>query len=222
MTLKKWYITTLCILLLTLSFSGICSADSQETVTASPLTYGGLQITITGPIQARPGNNITVTVKTSASDVQQIHINYITLQLYGVVNVTEKVPLTEIDHLNDVPLSVHEIHYNITIPKDIAPGLIYGQVSCNWKALGVSFEILDSGFVLTYIEDIALEQLQAEYDELCDTHEEILEEFNQLKSETGGDSDSTRNLMWVFVATTIVASITVVVLLMRKPKKVWV
>jgi hypothetical protein len=209
-------------LLLTQAFSGICSADPQETVTAYPLNYGGLKIAITGPVQARPGNNITVTVKTSASDVQQIHINYITLQLYGVVNVTEKVPLTEIDHLNDVPLSVHEIHYNITIPGDIAPGLIYGEVSCNWKALGVSFEILDSGFVLTYIEDLALEQLQAEYDELWDTHEDILEEYNQLKSETSGDSDSTRNLMWVFVATTIVASITVVVLLMRKPKKVWV
>jgi hypothetical protein len=208
--------------ILTLALSGVCSADPQETVTAYPLNYGGLQIAITGPVQARPGDNITVTVRTSATDVQQIHITYITLKLYGVVNVTDSVPLVEIDHLNDVPLSVHEIHYNVTIPDDIAPGLIYGEVSCSWKALGVSFEILDSGFVLTYVEDLALEQLQAEYDELCDTHETILDEYNQLKSENGGDSDSTRNLMWVFVATTIIASITVVVLLMRKPKKVWV
>lgn len=222
MALKKLCVMTLCVFLLTLAFSGIGYADPQATKTVTPLDYGGLRIDITAPVQARPGDNITVTVRTSASDVQQIYINYITLELYGIVNVTDRVLLAQIDHLSDVPLSIHEIHYNITIPDDLSPGLTYGDVSCNWKALGVSFEILSSGFVLTYIEDVELEQLQTDYDELCATHESILEEYNQLKSEVHGDSDSTRNLMWVFIATTIVASITVFVLLLRKPKRVWV
>jgi hypothetical protein len=213
---------TLCAFLLTLAFSGIGYADPQPTKTVNPLNYGGLKIDITAPVQARPGDNITVTVRTSASDVQQVYINYITIELYGIVNVTDRVLLAQIDHLSEVPLSIHEIHYNITIPDNISPGLTYGDVSCNWKALGVSFEILSSGFVLTYIEDVELEQLQTDYDELSATHESILEEYNQLKSEVHGDSDSSRNLMWVFIATTIVASITVFVLLLRKPKRVWV
>lgn len=212
----------MCAFLLTLAFSGVGNAAPAETQPVTPLNYGGLKIEITAPVQARPGENITVTVKTSASDVQQIHINSITLELYGIVNVTDRVTLAEIDHLENVDLSIHATDYTVTIPDDIAPGLTYGEVSCNWKALGVSFEILSSGFVLTYIEDVELEQLQLEYDELCATHESILEEYNQLKSETGGDSDSTRTLMWVFIVTTIVASATVVVMLLRKPKKVWV
>jgi hypothetical protein len=213
----------LCAFLLTLAFSGVGNAAPQGTQTVTPLDYGGLRINITAPVQARPGDNITVTVRTSASDVQQVFITYITLNLYGTINATNRVALAEIDHLHDVALSIHETNYTVTIPDDISPGLTYGEVSCDWKALGVSFEILSSGFVLTYIEDVALEQLQTDYSELNATHQTILQEYNELKSQvTGETSDSTRNLMYVFILTTVVASITVVVLLLRKPKKVWV
>ncbi len=212
----------LCVFLLILAFPGVGNSGSPETQTVTPLNYGGLRINITAPVQASPGDNITVTVTTSASDVEQVFINSINLELYGVVNATNTVPLAQIDHLHDVALTIHKTNYTLTIPTDLSPGLTYGEVSCNWKALGVSFEILSSGFVLTYIEDVALQQLQTDYDELYTTHESILEEYNELKSEINGDSDSTRNLMYVFIATTIVASITVFVLLMRKPKKVWV
>lgn len=214
---------TLCVFLLTLAFSGVGNAVPQGTQTVTPLDYGGLRINITAPVQARPGDNITVTVRTSASDVQQVFITYIGIKLYGTINATNRVALAEIDHLHDVALSIHETNYTVTIPDDISPGLTYGEVSCDWKALGVSFEILSSGFVLTYIEDVALEQLQTDYNELNASHQTILQEYNELKSQvTGETSDSTRNLMYVFILTTVVASITVVVLLLRKPKKVWV
>jgi hypothetical protein len=214
---------TLCVFLLTLAFSGVGNAAPQGTQTVTPLDYGGLRINITAPVQARPGDNITVTVRTSASDVQQVFITYIGIKLYGTINATNRVALAEIDHLHDVALSIHETNYTVTIPDDISPGLTYGEVSCDWKALGVSFEILSSGFVLTYIEDVALEQLQTDYNELNASHQTILQEYNELKSQvTGETSDSTRNLMYVFILTTVVASITVVVLLLRKPKKVWV
>lgn len=222
MTLKKLCVMALCAFLLILAFSGVGNAAPEETQSVSPIDYGGLRIDITAPVQACPGENITVTVKTSASDVQQIHIKYITIELYGVINATTKVYLDQIEHLSNVSLSSHEIHYNVTIPNNISPGLTYGEVSCEWDALGASFEILSSGFVLTYVKNVALEQLQVEYDELNATHQSIVQEYNELKSAVNGDSDSTRNLMYVFIATTVVASITVVVLLMRKPKKVWV
>jgi hypothetical protein len=220
--LKKLGVMALCIFLLTLAFSGVGNAAPEETQTVSPLDYGGLRIDITAPIQACPSENITVTVKTSARDVQQIHIRYITIDLYGVINATTKVYLDQIKHLSNVTLSSHETQYNVTIPNNISPGLTYGEVSCEWEALGASFEVLSSGFALTYVKDVALEQLQAEYDELNATHQSILEEYTELKSGIKEEVDSTRNLMYIFIATTVVASITVVVLLMRKPKKVWV
>ena len=218
---KKLCVMALCAFLL--AFSGVVNGAPQGTQTVSPLNYGGLRIDITAPVQACPGDNITVTVRTSAVDVQQVHINCITLELYGVINATDRVSLVQIDHLANVGLSVHETNYTVAIPDNLAPGLTYGEVSCDWKALGAPFEIQSSGFVLTYVEDVALQQLQADYDELNATHQTVLEEYNEIKSQVNvGDSDSTRQLMYVFILTTVVASITVVVLLMRKPKKVWV
>jgi len=220
-TLKKLCVMALCTFLLTLAFSGVGNAAPEETPSVYYLDYGGLKIDIRAPDQAYPGENITVTVKTEAV-VPQIYVKYINVDLYGVVNATTEVILDQISHLKNSSLSSHEVQYNIKIPDNISPGLTYGEVSCEWEALGASFEILSSGFVLTYIENVALEQLQAEYDELNATHQSILQENTELKSGINEDADSTRNLMYVFIATTVVASITVFVLLMRKPKKVWV
>jgi len=211
----------LCTFLLTLTFSGVGNAAPEETPSVYYLEYGGLKIDIRAPDQTYPGENITVTVKTEAV-VPQIYVKYINVDLYGVVNATTEVILDQISHLKNSSLSSHEVQYNIKIPDNISPGLTYGEVSCEWEALGASFEILSSGFVLAYVKNIALEQLQAEYDELNATHQSILQENTELKSGINEDADSTRNLMYVFIATTVVASITVFVLLMRKPKKVWV
>jgi len=220
-TLKKLCVMALCTFLLTLAFSGVGNAAPEETPSVYYLEYGGLKIDIRAPDQAYPGENITVTVKTEAV-VPQIYVKYINVDLYGVVNATTEVILDQISHLKNSSLSSHEVQYNIKIPDNISPGLTYGEVSCEWEALGASFEILSSGFVLAYVKNIALEQLQAEYDELNATHQSILQENTELKSGINEDADSTRNLMYVFIATTVVASITVFVLLMRKPKKVWV
>jgi hypothetical protein len=75
---------------------------------------------------------------------------------------------------------------------------------------------------MTFIRNVALEQLQADYDELNSTYHLLLHNYTQLELNIEEDSDSSRNLMYVFIATTIVASITVIVLLMRKPKKIWI
>jgi hypothetical protein len=219
--LKKLGVMTLCTFLLILAFSGVGNSAPKELPSVYYLEYGGLTIDIRAPDQANPGENITVTVKTEAV-VPQIYVKYINIDLYGVVNATTEVYLDQISHLKNSSLSSHEVQYNIKIPDNICPGLTYGEVSCEWEALGASFEILSSGFVMTYIKDVALEQLQVEYDELNATHQSILEEYTELKSGIKEEVDSTRNLMYVFIVTTVVASITVVVLLMRKPKKVWV
>jgi hypothetical protein len=226
--LKKLCVMALCTFLLTLAFAGVGKSAPEEMQSVYDETYGGLRLVVIAPVEAYPGENITVTVKTNASDVQQIYIDYINLKFRGAVNTTAIVTFEQITHLDDVFVSSNETRYNITIPDNISPGLIFGEISCEWKALGTSFQIPSSGFALTYIKHVALEQLQAEYDELNATHHSMLQNYtemestyNEMQSGLKEEVDSTRSLMYIFVATTVVASITVVVLLLRKPKKVW-
>ena len=220
MTLKKLCVMMLCTFLLTVAFSGVGKSAPEEIKNLYHIDYGGLTIDITAPIQVYPGENISITVTTEA--VTQIDIEYIYVRICGLVNATTEVSLSNITHIEDSPLTFHEATYNIAIPDNLPPGLTYGLISCEWDFMGSPEKIPQSGFTLTCIKNIALEQLQAEYDELNATHQSILEEYNELKSGLNGESDSTRNLMYIFIATTVVASITVVVLLLRKPKKVWV
>jgi len=220
--LKKLGVIALCVFLLTLAFSGVCNAAPEDVQSVYDVDYGGLRLTIIAPVEAYPGENITVTVKTSASDVQQIYINYINMNLYGVVNGTTKITLDQIVHLKDISISSYEMQYNVTIPDNISPGLTYGEISCDWKALSASFELPCSGFILTYVKNVALEYLQAEYAELTATHQSIVQNYTELETDFQEEVGSTRNLAYVFIATTAVAIITVIVLLMRKPKRVWV
>ena len=220
MTLKQLFVMTLCTLLLILAFSGVGKSAPEETKNVYHIDYGGLTIDISAPIQVYPSENISITV--AAEAVTKIDIDYIYVRIYGLVNATIEVTLSNITHIEDSSLTFHEATYNIAIPDNLSPGLTYGLISCEWEFMGSPEKIPSSGFALTYIKNIALEQLQAEYDELNATHQSILEEYTELKSGIKEEVDSTRNLMYVFVATTVVASITVVVLLLRKPKKVWV
>jgi hypothetical protein len=218
-TLKKLCVMMLCTFLLTLAFCGVGKSAPEETKNVYHIDYGGLTIDISAPIQAYPGENISITVTTEA--VTQIDIDYIYISIYGLVNATTEVTLTNITHIEGSSLTFHETQYDIAIPENLSPGLTYGVISCEWDFMGCPEKIPSSGFALTYIKNLALEQLQAEYDELNATYQSVVQENAELKSGSN-ELDSTRNLMYIFIATTVVASITVVVLLLRKPKKVWV
>lgn len=213
---------TFYVFLLTLAFSGVGKSAPEETRSVYYLEYGGLEIDIWAPYQAYPGETINVTVKTKAAVQQPLYVKYVNIAFYGVINATTEVTLAKIAHLENSSLSSHEIEYNITIPDHISSGLTYGEISCEWDLMGAPQKIPPSGFALTYIKDKALEELQADYEELNATYHSTLEDYNQVESKFKGEVDSTRNLMYVFVATTVVATITAGILLIRKPKKVWV
>jgi len=219
--LKKLCVMALCAFLLTLAVSGVGKSAPEETPSVYYLEYGSLKIDIRAPDYAYPGENITVTVKAEA--ITEIYVKYVRVTIYGALNATNKVTLRDITHLeNSSFTSSYEVQYNVTIPDTISPGLTYGVISCEWELMGSPQKIPSSGFALTYIRNMDLEQLQAEYDELNATHQSLVQNYTELESNLKGEVDSARNLMYVFVATTVVATITVFVLLMRKPKKVWI
>lgn len=210
-----------CVFLLTIAFSGVCKSAPEDTHSVYSLEYGGLEIDIWAPYQAYPGDTISVTVKAEAATQQPIYVKYINVEFKGAVNATTVITLSNITHIKDSSLSLHEVEYTITIPNNISTGLTYGEISCEWELMGAPQKIPISGFALTYIKDTAFEELQADYKSLNATYQSTLKDYNQLEK-SSGEVDSTRNLMYVFVATTIIATITVGVLLIRKPKKVWV
>jgi hypothetical protein len=221
---KKVGLLMIYVSLLTFALSGIGRSAPEESRSVYHQEYVGLEIDVLAPTNANPGDSINVTIKTQAA-VQSINVKYINVIFYGFTNATTKlanVTLGNFTHLQDSSLSQYEVEYNITIPDDISTGLTYGEISCEWEFMGAPQKILPSGFPLTYVKDNALEELQAKYDELDVAHNSTLEDYYQLEAKLKGEVDSARNLMYVFVATTIVAAITVGVLLVRKPKKVWV
>ena len=49
---------------------------------------------------------------------------------------------------------------------------------------------------------------------------DLEDEYNNLTSNVN-ETDSAHSLMYVFIVTTVICVITIIVLLMRKPKSVW-
>jgi hypothetical protein len=220
---KKAVILFLCIFL--------CNCIVTPFVTAQPvpgniksvfdLEYGGLKINILAPIQTYPDENITISIKAEA--ITEIFVKYIHIKIDGMLNATNNITLSEINHLENSSFSsFYNRNYTISIPNNLAPGLTYGILSCEWELMGSPQKIPESGFALTYIKNVDLEQLEAEYKILNATYNSLIQNYTELELDIQEDVDNSRNLMYVFIATTIVASITVFVLLTRKPKKIWI
>jgi hypothetical protein len=185
------------------------------------LEYGGLKIDILAPVQTYSGENITITVKAAA--ITEIFVKYIHIKINGMLNATNGITLCEINHLENSSFSSFYNHnYTISIPSNLAPGLTYGILTCEWELMGSPQKIPESGFALTYVKTFDLEELLTEYKTLNATYNSLLQNYTELESNIQEDVDNSRNLMYVFIATTIVASITVFVLLVRKPKKIWI
>jgi hypothetical protein len=158
-----------------------------------------------------------------AEAITEIFVKYIQIRIIGALNATNKITLREIIHLeNSSFTSSYEVNYALAIPNDLAPGLTFGIVSCEWELMESPQKIPESGFSLTFIRNMDLEQLQTEYDALNATYFSLLQTYTELESNIKEDVDSSRNLMYVFIATTIIACITIFILLMRKPKKIWI
>lgn len=199
-------------LLLTLTTSAVVRATPEERRTVYEIDSLGLKVSVVAPDLAYPGENITVTVRAEASDgteVEYIHIN-----IYGLKNETEKLSLEDI-YLNTIP---HQHDYVIAIPNDTSPGLLYGTIE--WGEWSVQFHDIKlmitpppAGFVVTYVKNLELEKLQAAYDSLLANYTK-LEDYK-------GELGATRNVMYLFVATTVVSAATAFILLIRRPKRLW-
>ena len=217
MNCKKVVVLGLLMLSLTLTYGAVVRATSEARRLVYEIDSLGLKVSIVAPYLADPGENITVTVNVTAEASGDIDVEYIRISIRGLRNETEEIspPLADM-YITRVPYQYDHI---ITIPNDTSPGLLYGIIE--WGEWSVQFpggEVTienppPAGFVVTYVKNVELEELQAAYDSLVANYTEV----KNYKTELG----STRNLMYIFVATTVVSAATVFIILIRRPKRLW-
>jgi len=209
----------LSMLLLTLTYGAVVRATSEDRRPVYEVDSLGLKVSIVAPYVADPGENITVTINVTADASGDVEVEYIHVNIHGLRNETEEIspPLAGI-YINTVPYHVDHI---ITVPNDTCPGLLYGVIewgewSVQFPGGGMKVTIENpppSGFVVTYVKNVELEGLQAAYDSLLANYTKL----ENYKSDLG----STRNVMYILVATTVVSAATVLILLLRRPKRIW-
>ncbi len=221
MDCKKVVIFSLILLMLvlTLTYGAVVRATSEERRPVYEVDSLGLKVSIVAPYVADPGENITVTVNVTAEASGDIHLEYIHVNIYGLRNETEEIspPLAGI-YINTVPYQVDHV---ITIPNDTCPGLLYGIIEWGeWSVQlpggGMKVTIENpppAGFVVTYVKNVEFEGLQAAYDSLLANYTKL----ENYKNDLG----STRNVMYILVATTVVSVATVLILLIRRPNRLW-
>ena len=229
MNCKKIVISTWLLIMLSLALTRSTIAEYEGTRTVyQPEEYGGLTIEIKAPYQADSGDEINVTVKVGAT--YKIYIDEVSLSIFSLKNETGKISLgsiriTKLEGHYD-PDETREYVHNMTILEDISPGLTYGTITCEWTCMGgmLKLKIPSAGFILTYVGNEEFEQLETAYEELNASYWELNSSYNELEekySASSGETAGARNLMYAFVATTIVSAATAVFLLIRKPKERW-
>jgi hypothetical protein len=213
----------------TLSLGGIVHSDAGESQTCYSLDYGGLLLEVKAADLAWPGDKINITVRVEAS--AKIHVNFIRANVSSLKGGREEAPLlatvTFLENGDLDPGMVSEISYEVTIPEDALPGLIYGMVWYDWYIRGTTpatFQMFPQAFPATFIENKSYIELKEDYDALNSSYArlqanytDLEEKYQQLASDQMAQ-DSATGLMYLFVATTAIFVVTTILLLTRRPK----
>ena len=211
--------------LLTLTFGSIVQFAISEPQTRLAWSYESedILVEVYAPSQAYPGDVVPISVKVNATaDLLDV---YVILEIFGSKyencsywNTTSFSVLWNEDL--DAGEGITE-KYDLEVPADADPGLVYGHMVWKWMTLDLQEYSKYDSFSVTYLKNKDFEELQNEHAELQSTYEELNASYTELKSKHQSEIGGTRNLMYLFVATTIVSAATVVVILIRRPKRLW-
>ena len=168
----------LSMLLLTLACINVVGAIAEErrTVYSMEKYFLGLKVNIVAPYQAEPGENITVTVRAEVSGDTQIE--FIHVNIYGLKNETIETSLANIS----IYTAPHDNPYTVPIHNDTSPGLIYGKIEWKWTHEGATINPPPAGFVVTYVKNMKLAELQEAYDELNATYNALLANYTESEN----------------------------------------
>lgn len=215
--------------LITISLAGIEMSDAAEVQKCYTLDYGGLLIEVEAPTSAWPGDTINITVSVKAS--AEIHVDFINVNFSCQREGLEKVPLlsttTTLKNIDLTSESLNETRYELEIPDDALPGLIYGMIWYDWYIKGnipSPHQIFPTAFSTTFIENEAYIELKEDFDNLESSYitlesnyTDLQERYHMLESKITEENSAT-NLVYLFLITTGIFVVTTILLIIRRPK----
>jgi len=164
--------------------------------------WEGLNIEIYAPYQAYPNQTMTIRVMVEAREnLQEVTVR---LRIYGSKSEGYLGWFSSFYAFYNVDLSsgtVEDQYFNVSIPEDVDPGLVYSQTSCTWKVWrGSSWQgqSNDGVFRVTYLRNKPYENLQVAYNQLVTNYNSLLSSYNQLLADYNSLQNSYNNLQNVY------------------------
>jgi hypothetical protein len=160
------------------------SINATETRLVWTFFWEGIDVEIYAPYQAYPNQTMTIRVIVEASeDLQDVTIRF---RIYGSKSEGYLSWFNSFYAFYNVDLAsgiVEDQYFNVSIPEDVDPGLIYSQTSCSWKVWRESSwqsQSNDGVFRVTYLRNNPYEKLQVAYNQLVTNYNSLLSSYNQL------------------------------------------
>ncbi len=221
--------------LASMNISASAVSMSSERYKCYSRERSGLLVEIEVTPLAWPAENITVNVSANATNAN-IHMRFIQVNISSLREDRNKTLLDGTTFLVDEYINLGnsvETSYNISVPSDTLPGLLYGEVEYRWSIKDSDEDVFRevNAFPATYIQNKPFEELkqhyetlssffndlQANYTSLEANFTDLQQKYEQLEGKHIGESNAT-GLMYLFLVTTGVFVITTILLLARRPK----
>lgn len=180
--------------------------------------------------------NDTLTLKTRIEAKTNVYFSHLTLNVYGVKEVEGEFisdMIGNITVLSGIGLAsgvVRTEEFELTIPKDTLPGLLYSVVSAVFAegekhddlvTIILPQTCLYDDFPLVYVKNKAYDKLTDNYNNLQTKYNSLNDTYNDLRSKyetITGELAIFRNSAYALIITTIVLLATTVYFAKRKPK----
>jgi hypothetical protein len=176
----------------------VSSVNATEPRLVWTFFWEGLNVEIYAPYQAYPNQTMTIRVMVEAREnLQEVTVRF---RIYGSKSEGYLSWFNSFYAFYDVDLAsgiVEDQYFNVNIPEDVDPGLIYSQTSCSWKVWrepSWQSQSNDGIFRLTYLRNKPYEDLQVAYNQLITNYNSLLSSYNQLLSDHNSLQNNYNNL----------------------------
>lgn len=148
--------------------------------------WEGIDVQIYAPHQAYPNDTVTIRIRVEAREsLRNVTIHF---KVYGTKSKGYVLWYNSFYALRNVDLPfgvVEDQYFDMNIPEDVDPGLIYSETSCSWmvqRELSWQDQYREGAFRVTYLRNKPYEDLQVAYNQLLTNYNSLLNSYNTLQT----------------------------------------
>jgi hypothetical protein len=174
--------------------------NAQELRLVWTFYWEGMDAQVYAPHQAYPNDTVTIRIRVEARE--QLRNVTIQFKVYGTKSKGYILWYNSFYALLNVDLPfgvVEDQYFDVNIPEDVDPGLIYSETSCSWmvqRELSWQDQSREGAFRVTYLRNKPYEDLQVAYNQLLADYNSLLNSYNTLQTNYNqllADYDSLQN-----------------------------